>query len=100
MPESLAASGCRLAGPADPMGPFGFPPGREMEASLAGGAGAHPCLPLDTGGGWGQGDCLLTLQDITPLRTAQARTEHLAEHDPLTGLTNRAQFRGALKARA
>jgi len=101
-PASLAASGCRLAGPADPAGPFGFPPGREVEASLRTAHGrvrrvsivASPWVP----GPGGEAVCLLTLQDITPLRTAQARIEHLAEHDPLTGLANRMQFRGALEA--
>lgn len=102
VPQSLEASGCRLAGPADPTGPFGFPPGREVEASLPGEHG-RPRRVLIHASPWvagdgGQADCLLALQDITPLRAAQARIEHLAEHDPLTGLTNRAQFRGALEA--
>lgn len=103
VPESLATSGCRLAGPPDPAGPFGFPPGREVEASLPDAQGrvrrvtivASPWVP---GPGKGEAACLLTLQDITPLRAAQARVEHLTEHDPLTGLANRAQFRGALEA--
>ncbi len=102
VPASLAAGGLRLAGPADPAGPLGFPAGRQVEATLAGpgrrrtvSVSASTWLAAEAGG---VESCLLTLVDITPLKAAQARVEHLAEHDPLTGLANRAQFRGGLLA--
>lgn len=102
VPAGLAASGLALAGPADPRGLLGLPTGREVEASLPrADGGRRPvslhavAFPGDAGGG-----CVLTLLDIGPLKAAQARLDHLAEHDALTGLTNRAQFHGGLAALA
>ena len=40
---------------------------------------------------------IATIVDITELKQAQARVEHLAMHDTLTGLGNRARFSAALK---
>jgi diguanylate cyclase (GGDEF)-like protein len=103
LPAGLDASGLRLAGPADPVGPLGFPAESEAEALLI-----RPGQPglrlLVTASQWfpapGGRNCVLSLLDITALRTAQARIEHLAEHDALTGLPNRAAFRAALEALA
>ncbi len=40
----------------------------------------------------GESSCVLTLLDIMPLKAAQARVEHMAKHDALTGLGNRSHF--------
>jgi len=45
-----------------------------------------------TGGGW-----VATLQDVTAAHKAEARIAHLASHDPLTDLANRAFFRDELE---
>ncbi len=104
VPASLRASGLRLAAPEDRDGPFGLPPGREVEASLpAQLQGAAARRVLVTTSPWlveedGREGCVLTVLDISPLKAAQARVEHLAGHDPLTGLANRTQFHAALAA--
>ena len=46
---------------------------------------------LDAGG------CILTFEDMTERRKAEARIEHMAQHDALTGLPNRAQLRVRLE---
>ena len=101
-PEALAGSGLALVGPAHPQGPFGFAPGTESEAQLD-----RPDAPqmrlLVAASPWisgtnGETGCVLSLLDVTPLKAAQARIEHLAEHDSLTGLCNRATFRAGLEA--
>ncbi|WP_206933954.1 putative bifunctional diguanylate cyclase/phosphodiesterase [Roseococcus thiosulfatophilus] len=56
-------------------------------------------VPWDPPGGAPQGR-LLSVLDLGALRHAQARLDHLAEHDPLTGLANRATFQAALAAMA
>ncbi|HEV7457910.1 MAG TPA: EAL domain-containing protein [Roseococcus sp.] len=56
-------------------------------------------VPWDPPGGAPQGR-LLSVLDLGALRHAQARLDHLAEHDPLTGLANRATFQSALAAMA
>lgn len=100
-PDGLAGAELRRENAPASEGPFGFPPGQEVEASIAMGGGRGACvlvcasgwLPLAGGGGRG---AVLTLLDITPLKAAQAQAEHLAWHDPLTGLGNRAKFQQAL----
>lgn len=56
-------------------------------------------VPWDPPGGGAQGR-LLSVLDLGALRHAQARLAHLTEHDPLTGLANRATFQAALAAMA
>ncbi|MDB5597817.1 MAG: diguanylate cyclase [Hyphomicrobiales bacterium] len=46
--------------------------------------------PVDDGG------FIVTLEDVTDRARAAAEIEHLALHDPLTGLANRAQFQHSL----
>ncbi|MBY0335068.1 MAG: EAL domain-containing protein [Acetobacteraceae bacterium] len=102
LPPGIEGCGLSLAGPADPSGPFGFPIRHEAEVILAR-PGAAPLRLLATASPWlvgadGGRTTVLSLQDVTPLKTAQARIEHLTEHDALTGLPNRAAFRAALEA--
>ncbi len=104
VPESLEGSGLALHAVPDPSGPLGLPAGEEVEAVLERPgkpplrllAAASPWLP-EAGGGR---SAVLSLLDVTPLRAAQERIEHLADHDPLTGLANRAAFHAALEAMA
>ncbi|MBK1661951.1 putative bifunctional diguanylate cyclase/phosphodiesterase [Paracraurococcus ruber] len=44
------------------------------------------------------GGCVLTFQDMTERRRAEARIEHMARHDALTGLANRSELRTRLDA--
>lgn len=99
VPSSLTAAGLRRAFPDDPHGPLGFPIGREVEVAMPLEAGGEGRL-LVAASPWllGGDSVVLTIIDITPLKRAQAQAEHLAEHDPLTGLANRARFRAALEA--
>ena len=46
----------------------------------------------------GHSSCVLTLTDVTAMRDAQARVEHMAHHDPLTDLGNRTVFNAAMSA--
>ncbi|OAS21971.1 hypothetical protein A5481_20320 [Methylobacterium platani] len=50
-------------------------------------------VPLPTGG------AVRTYTDITARKAAEAQAAHLARHDPLTGLPNRALFRDSLDQR-
>ena len=103
MPGSLSTAPLlRQDAPASE-GPFGFPCGQEVEAIIPAQGrrqGAHVLvcasdwLLAPSGGGR---STVLTLLDITPLKAAQARVEHLAWHDTLTGLCNRAGFQRALE---
>ncbi|MDB5375983.1 MAG: hypothetical protein JWR00_429 [Rubritepida sp.] len=101
-PVSLSASGLVLAQAGDADGPFGFPRAGESEAVLA--RPDRPALRLLVAASpWirseeGAMGCVLSLLDMTPLKAAQERLEHLAEHDPLTGLANRATFHAGLEA--
>ena len=45
----------------------------------------------------GQPATVAAIRDISERKQAQARIEHLARHDPLTGLPNRVKFLGLLK---
>lgn len=85
-------------------GPFGFPCGLEVEATIPGRGRRKAAHVLVCASGWlplaapgGTRGTILTLLDISPLKAAQAHAEHLAWHDPLTGLGNRAQFQRALQ---
>ncbi|WP_376092402.1 putative bifunctional diguanylate cyclase/phosphodiesterase [Roseomonas sp. CCTCC AB2023176] len=103
VPPSLLGSGLYQLGAAEEGGPFGLPPGREVEAAipLNGGTGGErrillissPWLPGESGGR----EAVLTLLDISGLKTAQAQAAHYAYHDPLTGLPNRIRFQQALE---
>lgn len=94
-PSSLAESGLALPEPGDRAG-------EEAVLSLPG----RPALRLlVTSSPWLRPEGraagrVLTLLDMTPLRTAQERIEHLAERDPLTGLVSRASFHAGLQAMA
>ncbi|MDN3568532.1 EAL domain-containing protein [Paeniroseomonas aquatica] len=43
------------------------------------------------------GGCILTFEDMTERRRAEAQVEHMARHDALTGLANRTLLRGRLE---
>ncbi|WP_207539729.1 putative bifunctional diguanylate cyclase/phosphodiesterase [Sabulicella rubraurantiaca] len=96
VPESIAISGLQLCGPAGGEAPLGLDLGKEREALLRL-SGQKPRRLLASASPAAEG-WLVSLLDVTPLRTAQERIEHLAEHDPLTGLPNRKVLRAALEA--
>ncbi|WPB85095.1 putative bifunctional diguanylate cyclase/phosphodiesterase [Sediminicoccus rosea] len=99
-PPALAESGLVLTSPADPEGPFGFSTEVESEAQLALPCQTERRLRI-TASPWlsaqGLRGCILSVVDVTPLKAAQERIEHLVERDPLTGLINRGTFRAALQ---
>ncbi|MDP9095511.1 MAG: EAL domain-containing protein [Pseudomonadota bacterium] len=90
--------------------PFGFPAGTESRAVIPAGLGRPETAVLVAASGWvpHQGTdpadgtrhraAVLTLIDVSALDAALARAEHLAWHDVLTGLPNRAAFDRALAA--
>lgn len=90
--------------------PFGFPAGVESRAVIAAASGRAETAVLVAASGWvphEAGDesggaskraAVLTLIDVSALDAARARAEHLAWHDVLTGLPNRAAFDRALGA--
>lgn len=90
--------------------PFGFVAGVENKAVIPPRAGREATHVLVAASGWvvseisdtgdadGSRTTVLTLIDVTALNAAQARAEHLAWHDVLTGLPNRAAFDRALYA--
>ncbi|MCR0981298.1 putative bifunctional diguanylate cyclase/phosphodiesterase [Roseomonas populi] len=100
LPATLMESGLQQLGqPGD--GPFGLPPGREVEGLLPARGRmperrvivvASPWLPGEGGGT----QAVLMLLDVTRLHAAQATALHFAWHDPLTGLPNRSRFQQAL----
>lgn len=47
--------------------------------------------PMEHGGGW-----VITYEDVTERRKAEARVAHMAQHDALTDLSNRVLFREKL----
>ena len=82
-------------------GPLGFPSGSSCETCLHAAAGARRVAAVVSP--WvddaeGHASCVLTLTDVTAMRDAQARIEHLAHHDPLTDLGNRTVFNAAMSA--
>ncbi len=99
-PVRLRGSGLNPGPSTLPDHPFGFPPGQEVEV-LVRRAGSPRLHLLVATSGWllGDGDmagCVLTLIDVTALKTAQASMTYMASHDPLTGLGNRTCFEDAL----
>ena len=104
VPTSLADAPLELAGPPEPGGPFGFSLQHECEATLHR-AERPPLRLLVAASSLPQPDgeapgCLLSFHDVSALRAAQKRIEHLAEHDALTGLANRAALTCGLEAMA
>ena len=99
-PPALQESGLVLTSAPDPEGPFGFSTQVENEAQLTLPGEAERRLRI-TASPWlsaqGMRGCILSVLDVTPLKAAQERIEHLVERDPLTGLINRATFRTALE---
>ena len=99
-PATLDAAPLRLCGPAEGAGPLGLPLDEEREATLAlPGRPVLRLLVMAGAAGAGAGH-LLSVLDVTPLKAAQERIAHLAEHDALTGLANRASLAPALEALA
>jgi diguanylate cyclase (GGDEF)-like protein len=100
LPATLAESGLEpLGGRAE--GPFGLPPGREVEAVLPARGALAERRVIVTASPWLPGECggaqaILMLLDVTRLHAAQAQALHFAWHDPLTGLPNRFRFQQAL----
>ncbi|WP_426957869.1 putative bifunctional diguanylate cyclase/phosphodiesterase [Muricoccus radiodurans] len=102
LPANLLGSGLYQLGQTHDGGPFGLPPGQEVEAVLPmpDGSGserrvilvASPWLTGESGGK----EAVLTLMDVSGLHVAQAQAAHFAWHDPLTGLPNRFRFQQAL----
>lgn len=79
-------------------------PGEECEAvmPLSDGRELRVLLgvaPWVCGSEGGEGR-ILSLLDLTALKAAQERVEHLTEHDALTGLANRSAFQAGLEAMA
>ncbi|MGI4944722.1 MAG: putative bifunctional diguanylate cyclase/phosphodiesterase [Janthinobacterium lividum] len=104
VPDSLAGAPLQRHDALASEGPFGFPCGREVEAVIPARSNRPKAHVLVCASDWlpapdGDSDrsTILTLLDITPLKAAQAQAEHLAWHDALTGLGNRAQFQRALE---
>lgn len=103
-PDSLAGAPLQRHDAPACEGPFGFPSGREVEAVIPAQGKRRKAHVLVCASDWlppppgsSSRSTVLTLLDITPLKAAQARAEHLAWHDALTGLGNRAQFQRALE---
>lgn len=88
--------------------PFGFAAGVESRAVISAREGRAEIAVLVAASGWVPHDdgaspgevstraAVLTLIDVSALDAARARAEHLAWHDVLTGLPNRAAFERAV----
>ena len=106
VPGNLLSSGLYQLGLTEDGGPFGLPPGREVEAAIPlndGTGGERRVLLVSSSwlpGEDGGREAILTLLDISGLKTAQAQAAHYAYHDPLTGLPNRIRFQQALETLA
>jgi diguanylate cyclase (GGDEF)-like protein len=101
LPATLLGSGLYQLGPPTKCGPFGLPPGREVEGVLPALAGMPERRVILTSSSWfpgesGANQAMLTLLDVSRLHAAQIQAAHCATHDPLTGLPNRFQFQQAL----
>jgi len=101
VPATLAEAGLQQLGRPG-SGPFGLPPGQEVEGVLPARDGmperrvilvTSPWLP---GEGSDPAQAVLMLLDTTRLHAAQAQALHFAWHDPLTDLPNRFRFQEAL----
>ncbi|MFH5925236.1 putative bifunctional diguanylate cyclase/phosphodiesterase [Roseomonas xinghualingensis] len=101
VPATLMEAGLRQLGEAG-TGPFGLPPGQEVEGVLPAKQGMPERRVILVTSSWlpGEGNypaqAVLMLLDVTRLHAAQAEALQFACHDPLTGLPNRLQFPGAL----
>ncbi len=102
IPASLAPEWLQRQESESCEGPFGFPRGREVEATILARGRRARVFVLVCVSDWlpagadGHRSAVLTLLDITPLKAVQAKVERLAWHDPLTALGNRAFFQRAL----
>ena len=94
VPAEYGAAGLDPSGIPPPGGPRDV---QEWEATLRR-PGRKPLRLLLAASALADGGRLLAIQDLSPLKAAQERIEHLAEHDPLTGLANRAALRLGLEA--
>ncbi|MGH1591479.1 putative bifunctional diguanylate cyclase/phosphodiesterase [Methylobacterium phyllosphaerae] len=83
----------RLAGLSEQSGAEIGPHGRTITKTLADGRYVEITVEPMTDGGWVE-----THEDVTASVTAQARITHLATHDALTGLSNRALLADRLAA--
>ncbi len=113
-PAGVAEAAMRQEEATAEAGPFGFPAGRESRAVIPARPGRGPVAVLVAASGWvrlaaaedasgrsaegARRAAVLTLIDVSALEAARARAEHLAWHDVLTGLPNRAAFQRALDA--
>jgi diguanylate cyclase (GGDEF)-like protein len=100
-PDRIDRAGLCLPPATDPAHPFGFRPGCETEITLRRPDGSTATLLIAASpwltGGDAADSVVLTVLDISALEAARAQLEHLARHDPLTGLGNRDAFRAALE---
>jgi GGDEF domain-containing protein len=94
-PASYGDAGLEPAGPALAT----HCAGQEWEATLHR-PGRVPLRLLVAAAALADGGRLLAIQDVSPLKAAQERIEHLTGHDALTGLANRAALRLGLDAMA
>ena len=102
-PDSIGEAGIQTAA-SDETSPFGFPAGVESRAMIPARGDQTETPVLVAASGWVAHEdavevgkalkraAVLTLIDVSALEAARARAEHLAWHDGLTGLPNRAAF--------
>ena len=113
-PASIGEANLQWTKADDEEAPFGFPAGQETSALIPARPGRAATAVLVAASNWvmlattqdtsgqradgAQRAAVLTLIDVSALETARAQVEHLAWHDVLTGLPNRAAFQRALAA--